>query len=217
MESISEEEFDLLVHHTLRIELTDGSVLIYSVLPSVKGELISTMRRLSLNSREVKSGTISFVTLAKRMVFINTKYLLNLIFCFDFLVNSDPRTYYDNFEVLPEDSKSQARVQIADVIPDVILKLAHPTSLTQSQTLLFDDVLSGTLANLNEPWGSHEGGSRRFIELEDEDGEPNFINLEYVMCIEAAWGAIDEDERDQKILSLALGEEGCMTMLIQRG
>jgi hypothetical protein len=196
---MKEKDFDKIVQHTLRIELTDGSTLLYPILPKEKGELITVLRSLAFGDPEGKpAGMLCFNVFPGRTVFINTRYLLNIIFCFDHLAAVGPPRYRDNFGVVHVETTDHSTEEkdATDSLPSVILKLSHPLPLQESQVASFYDIEPGTLANLDiEAWEPQDG-VRQFIELEDEDGEANFFNLEYVMCIEAAQEVVNEEEMD---------------------
>lgn len=194
MPAITEKEFDKLVNHTLRIELTDGTVLIYSVSSKQKGELIDIMRKVSFGDSDARHPRLlCFNAFPERTVIINIKYLLNLIFCFDSLAIVGTVTYRDNFEVLPDEEDLEEGDQVENFLPDVVVKMAYPLAIVGTQTLLFHDIRPGTLAGLDTEAWEPEDGIRQFIELEDEDGEPNFISLKHVMCLEAAHIIVDEN------------------------
>ncbi len=94
MATISEKDFDKLVSHTIRIDMSDGTILIYSVTPEEKGYLINFLRNVSNATEKERSGTrlIMFEAYPKRLVFVNTAYMLRLMFCFDHLMLNQKNT-----------------------------------------------------------------------------------------------------------------------------
>jgi hypothetical protein len=206
MPSISEKDFDKLVHHTVRIDMTDNSVYQFPLLPEDKQQLIEQLRNLSFGMNEERTGTrlLVFNIYPGRMVFINTAYLLRLIFCFDPPHEDSAVGYRDNFKVLDEDEKTEddyAKEKDKEgeeiFLPQAIIKLSKKVGYQESDVLCFSSISEGDLSGLDMEAENPADGLREFIELIDEDGENNFIPLKQIMCIEVDRNIVNEKDIEE--------------------
>jgi len=204
MPTISEKEFDQLVHHTIRIDMTDGTLLIYNVTPEEKQFLINFLRNFSSGEvgqeKRTAMGLLMFETYPKRLVFINIAYMMRLIFCFDNPLGNSNK-YRDNFNILEKDEQTEDSFVIETeeiLLPQAIIKLPGIVSYTDSDVLTFNSIKAGDLLGLDMEVQEEEMVVREFIELIDDDGENNFFPVSQIMCMEMDTNIVFEDEEDEQ-------------------
>ena len=181
---ITQSEFDELVTYTLRIEMNDGKVILYTIDTSNKEYLINKLASLSDGDEERKTiQFLFFQTSLNRHVIINTDEFIRITFCFDFTHQLDnPKAYYDNFNVLEKDTllteettaEGETRLHVIEeeYLPQAIIyhKGRMPTESYNDNPLLYSSLTEGCLAGfLLELDG--EIPFRQFINLVDNDGK----------------------------------------------
>ena len=195
---ITEEEFDKLVKHTLRIELLNGMVLIYRVGTAEKQRLIGQLRNHSEGGELYKAlQFLYFQTSLQRNVMISAADIVRVIFCYDAVEEViDPNAYYDNFKVLEKDTnlveestpegKVALLVVTEEFLPSAIIfhKGEAADDGYDSNPLLYYDLEPGCLDTFNLELDDYHLPVRQFINLMDMDGEANFIALSHVTVME---------------------------------
>lgn len=203
MPSISEEEFDKLVHHTIRIDLTDGTELLYPIAVEEKQRLIQRLRYFSQGIEEGEdSGFINFSIYPEREVYINKAYMLRLIFCFDNPAGATQYLYRDNFNDLEDDEKNEGGYTNADsediLLSQAIIKLTAKVGYQDSDILFFNSINAGDLAGFDMEIDDPNAGCRAMLELIDDDGENNFIPLKHIMCMEIDADIVNYNEEEEE-------------------
>jgi hypothetical protein len=200
MATISEDEFDKLVHYTLRIELQDGDSLIYPIDINTKKYLMSIMREVSTDVEDKDYRKfIFFTTTLDRAVFVNTAAVSRIIFCFDNGPLTNAKQFHDNFEYLKtvEEETTQDEDDADDelYLPQAMIKLFHPKD---DNVLFFSSLDEGDLCTLDLEVQESSLGLRQFINLIDDDGEENFILLSNIAYMEVESSLLDFDESEMK-------------------
>jgi hypothetical protein len=208
---ISEGGFDRLVDHTLRIELLDGKVLVYTVDIKNKQYLINKLRRNSDGNEENQPlKFIWFETCLKRSVIINTDSLVSITFCFDGGSIDKFHNYVDNFDVVyfeeePTDDETESKEMPKDeelFLPQAIvyLKGNKPEDDYNKNPRTYGSLTRGCLPAFNLELEG-ECPFRQFINLTDDDGEETFIPLEKIIVMEFDTNLMDlesENEEDDE-------------------
>src|SRR4051812_39102510 len=95
MATISQSDFDKSVAHTIRIELKDGSTLLYRVSAEAKTAFYKLLKMDAISDNE--NGFLWFYIPQDRLVLVNRKDVIRITFCFDPPTGQEPQ-YYDNFD-----------------------------------------------------------------------------------------------------------------------
>ncbi len=171
--------------HTLRIELLNGIVLLYSIDAPRKEELEAFLNDRSDDLAEFSNTFLSFYASPNRMVFIRISAISRIIFCWDIAQITESFTeYHDHFQV-------SDTIDGELMIPDAVFLLK-----ASSRPLVYSDFdTESNFLGINEEsfYNRHflKGG---FITLPDEDGEQNYIPVCNILCIEVARRLIYPDE-----------------------
>jgi hypothetical protein len=194
---MKESEFDKHVVYTLRVELSNGKVLLYPIDIENKQYLINKLRTNSEGDDENNLLRFLWVeTSLARMVIINTNAIARITFCFDpaaQIVNH--KAYPDNFNVVEKDTLIEERetkegevrlyVLEEEYLPQVIIyhKGQAPDDQYNNNPLFYSELSPGCLASFNMEL---EGDLplRQFLNLTDDDGEETFILLEQIIVME---------------------------------
>ncbi|MEO9004760.1 MAG: hypothetical protein ABI288_08480 [Ginsengibacter sp.] len=207
---ISESEFDEKVVYTLRIELLNGKVIIYSVDTGNKQYLIKKLRAKSDGIEETEPlHFVWFETSLSRMVIINIDSIARVTFCFDFALQpEDPHSYFDNFNIvqketaLAEKETKDGEVRLY-VIEDEFLPQAiiyhigkAPDDHYYGNPSIYSALEKGCLAGLNIEL---EGDIplRQFINVIDDDGEETFIPLKQIAVMEFDCNLLFDEEDEE--------------------
>jgi hypothetical protein len=194
---MKESEFDERVLYTLRIELSNGKLLLYPIDTENKQYLIS---RLRLNSDGAYQGDrlsfLWFETTYNRQVIVNTNSIARIIFCFDAaVVVVNHGRYRDNFDVLENENSQDEKLETdadeemsfseEEYLPQAIIyhKGSAPEDNYKSNPLLYSSLDEGCLASFDLELDGNDS-LRQFINLIDEDGEETFIPLEQIIVME---------------------------------
>ena len=160
---MKDSEFDKGVDHTVRIELLNGKVLLYSIDTENKEYLINKLGRNSDGVYEDdRLSFLWFETTYSRQVIVNTNSIVRIIFCFD-----------------------HSLVVVDHDLPQAIIyhKGSAPEGLHQNNPLLYSSLEEGYLGSFNLELDGHRR-LRQFINLVDEVGEETFIPLEQIIVME---------------------------------
>ena len=174
-----------LLLHTLRIELINGKMLLYSIDAYWKEALQNWLQAKTDDLMEFSNDFLSFYAIPDRMVFVRISAIKRLIFCWDAAVTvKEPSQYYDHFKVT-------IMIEGEIMIPEVIILLR-----SDLQPLVFSDLdPDDNFFGINEESFSNDhflkGG---FISLPDQDGEQNYIPVTNVDCLEVARAFIYPDD-----------------------
>ncbi len=207
---ITEEEFDELVRHTLRIELLSGMVLIYRVSTAEKQRLIGKLRLNSEGDDTTRPlQFLYFQTSLQRNVVIKVSEIIRVIFCFDPVQEViDPNAYYDNFKVLEKDTnlveestpegKVALKVVTEEFLPSAIIFHSGDAADDgyDSNPLLYYDLEAGCLDIFDLEIEDDLVPIRQFINLMDMDGEANFIALKHITVMEFEDALLYNDEEE---------------------
>ena len=228
MENFSQDEFDQIVSHTIRIELTDGTILRYYVSPEAKKAFRNQLLNdaVSIYDKEF----LWFYIPEDRLVLIKEKDIIRITFCFDAPVTGEAE-YSDNFKVFekfpPEidpdlieeeegldDSGSELD------LPQLIIK--HRRELEDSEIVegvtMKTEGFYGNVSYYFDMDESHVSGlefdfyedeedwvllASKYFQFIDEDGEENFMRIKNLSVIEIKRSFIMTDET----LNLYLGRK----------
>lgn len=206
---ITQTDFDNSVIYTLRIELLNGKVILYTVDTENKQYLMKKLMSGSDGMNEMEDiRFLWFETSLKRMVILHVNSIVRITFCFDFpfqVIN--PNSYYDNFDlILKETSLEEKEIQDGEVrlhvIEDEYLPQAIVYHTGKASDELYDNnpstyssLSKGCLAGLTiELEGDCQ--LRQFINLTDDDGEETFIPLVQIMVMEFDNNLVFEEEEE---------------------
>lgn len=195
---LTEEQFDALFHHTIRIEMMNGMVLMYGVSTVEKQRVIN---RLRMKSDAFDSGAplvfLYFQTYLQRNVVVRVSEIVRVIFCFDAIALAvDPNSYYDNFKVLEKDTnlieeatpegKVALKVVTEEFLPSAIIQHKGNAALDgyDANPLLYYDLEAECLGTFNLELDDDNIVMRQFINLMDMDGEANFIAVAQISVME---------------------------------
>lgn len=195
---MNESEFDKAVVYTLRIELLNGKVLLYSVDAENKQYLIGNLRVNSDGANEdvTPISFLWFETTYDRQVIVNPKSIVRIVFCFDHAANVvDGGSYHDNFDLLDTGTPSETNdttdkneeedMSEEERLPHALIyhKGNAPEDEYQYNPLEYYSLDEGCLAGLSlELEGDDQ--LRQFINLIDDDGEETFIPMEQIIVME---------------------------------
>ena len=228
MENISQDEFDQIVSHTIRVELKDGSVLHYEVSPKAKKACRNQLLDESF-SNQIRSFVWFYIP-EDRLVLIKENEIIRITFCFDAPPRGDA-DYRDNFNILekypleiePGEEEDEAETETADLgldLPELIImhrREKEDSEIVQGVTMktegfygnvscYFDmseneiDGLSIEYFKEDEEWVLM---TSKYIQFVDGDGEENFMPLNNLSVIEIQRSFVMSDEN----LALYLGKE----------
>lgn len=216
MATISQSDFDKSVAHTIRIELKDGSTLIYRVSVEAKTAFYKFLKMDAVSDNE--NEFLWFYIPQDRLVLVNKSDIIRITFCFDALDGQEPK-YYDNFNIVdpsqelldpdPEEDDDPAREEL--YLPQLIIthrRQKENTEIAEGVTMesegYFDNISS--YSSLNE--GDVEGFdfeyfddekewhllAYKYLQFIDDDGEENFMPLNNLSVIEIERPLIMADE-----------------------
>ncbi|PAW95077.1 hypothetical protein CKK33_16880 [Mucilaginibacter sp. MD40] len=181
---------------TLIINLTDGSELSYALNTNQKEDFEQTLRDALLSWRNPANAKfVLFGVFPKRVVYLNTGYLLKITFVDDFPALSSEFSYKDNFNVLPDSEKTEkgfAKSTEEDeaLIPQLIIKLTG--KVEASDVLTYDGLEKGELSVFSLDAAVQESEMQEFLELIDTDGDNNFIPVRQIVCMEGEADIFEE-------------------------
>ncbi len=182
-----------VLEHTLRIELMNGKVLLYSLDAYRKEELEDWLQPRTNDLMEFSSAFISFYARPNRMAFVRISAIKRLIFCWDAAVTvQEPSYYHDHFEVV---EKFEDELLIPDVI---ILFRQNLVALSFSEF----DPDSNFFGINQESFDNNHFLNGGFISLPDEDGEQNYIPVTNIECLEVARALIYPDDMWEQMENL---------------
>lgn len=190
---------DQLYKYTVRIELKNGKVLLYTVDSLEKNKLEELLKEHSVGSNfTFHLDFIYFKINLGRMVLVKNVDIARLIICFDtacFLKNKDQ--YIDNFNLAEDDSddadETISKVDTNEMITATKLLIPQaiiyhqgnaPSDEVQTNPLSYSSLPDGCLGNsfLDEIDGITK--IRQFISLIDDDGENSYIPMWNVSVME---------------------------------
>lgn len=220
MENITQDEFDQLVSHTIRVELKDGSILHFMVSPEAKRACRTYLLDESFSVFE--KDFLWFYIPEDRLVIINEKDIIRITFCFDLPAVENPE-YMDNFKVMekfppeidpdPEDGEDEMDDDNAEIdLPSLIIK--HRREMEDSE--IVDGVTmktEGFYGNISYYFDLSENDvsgfdidffveekewvlmTSKYFRFVDEDDEENFMLLKNLSVIEIKRSLIMPDEK----------------------
>lgn len=203
MSSISEEKFNRLLQRTIRIDLIDGTVLLYQLTQEQNEDAIIGLRENSSGSELEKTGAtfMIFRIYQNRLVFVNKDFILRIVFCTDLPTGDSWIPYLDNFNVLEPNEKTEDNYAIQPEgddellpLPQAIIKLTNKLDYEGSDILSYSALDDGDLYGLNLEVMEISEPLREFVELKDDDGEYNFIPMKQIICMEVDSNIVDIDE-----------------------
>lgn len=218
MKSISREEYDKLVLHTIRIELKDGSVLIYYVTVESKTALFNLLKQDAI-ADEGQDFLWLYIP-QDRLVLMNKKEIIRVTFCFD-VFGQVERLYRDNFGILdkseepvPTDDATE-EVKTTDeelYLPQLIVK--HNRQMEKNETegyfgniSSYSSLSKGNVDGFDFEYDENEDEwilfLFKYLEFVDDDGEYNFMPLDNLSVIEIERSLIMTEE----FLNLYLGRK----------
>lgn len=216
MEPISQEAFDKLVSHTLRIELEDGSTLIYYVSAESKTAFFNFLKTDAISG--IEKDFLWFYIPKDRLVLINKKDIIRITFCFDHGIETEP-DYYDNFNVVNEikeeiDSEFEKNEDFTGeelYLPQLIIahrRKKENTEIVKGVTMETEGYFGNISSYSDLNTGDVDGFYFSYLEVENEwhltcykylqfidnDGEQNFMPLSNLSVIEIERTLIMPDE-----------------------
>ncbi len=228
MEEFSQDDFDQIVSHTIRIELTDGTMLLYYVSPEAKKALRNQLLNdaVSIYDKEF----LWFYIPEDRLVLINEKDIVRITFCFDAPVDCEAE-YFDNFKVfekfppetdpdlIDEEDESDGSEPELD-LPQLIIM--HRRKMEDSEIVegvtMKTEGFYGNVSYYFDMSESHVSGlefdfyddveewvllASKYFQFLDEDEEENFMRIKNLSVIEIKRSFIMPDDK----LNLYLGRE----------
>ena len=228
MEEFSQDDFDQIVSHTIRIELIDGTILHYYVSPEAKKAVRNQLQNDPFSVYEKEF--LWFYIPEDRLVLINEKDIVRITFCFDAPAMGDAE-YADNFKVFEkfpletdpdlieeEDEKDDSEPELD--LPQLIIK--HRREMEDSEIVegvtmktegfygnvsyyfdMSEDQINGFYFDYHEYEEEWALGSSKYFQFIDEDGEENFMPHKNLSVIEIKRSFIMSDVQ----LDLYLGRE----------
>jgi hypothetical protein len=227
--AVTQNDLDKVLSHTIRIELKDGSTLIYYVTAGVK----NAFRQQLLNDAVAPFSAefLWFYLPAGRLVLINKIEIIRITFLFDILAESGVE-YFDNFDRLVKDHElSEEDLEKMDpeeaaiyreepTLPQLIImhgRKLEDTELVKGVTMKTEgyfgnisacsSLTEGDLEGLAIEYDQTSGGwmvrTYQYLQFIDDDGEENFMPLINISVIEVERGLIMNDE----LLALYLNDE----------
>jgi hypothetical protein len=203
---ISQEQFDALIHYTIRVALQNGKVLIYPVDAVNKHYLSNKLYRYSHGSEDnAPFPFLWFETVKNRNVLIANDCIARITFCSDLREFSQKEVrYYDNFNLLGkepvieefETGEGESKIIVfGDEPPQALIyhKGQAPDDGYSNNPLTFNDLEEGCLG----PFFIELEGDcplRRFVCLTDEDGEETFVSTSQIIVMEFDQGLQYEAE-----------------------
>lgn len=224
MENFTQDEFDQVVSHTIRVELIDGSVLHYEVTPEAKKACRNQLTDDSFSNR-IRSFVWFYIP-EDRLVLINEREIIRITFCFDAPAREEV-AYRDNFNLLEkypleiepveekeEYEEEEEEAEIADVgldLPQLIImhrREKEDSEIVQGVTMKTE----GFYGNVSCYFDLHENQTdglfienfeeedgltlmtSKYLQFQDDDGEDNFMPLNNISVIEIQRSFILSDE-----------------------
>jgi hypothetical protein len=204
MGTISQSDFDKSVAHTIRIELKDGSTLIYWVSVEAKTAFYKLLEMDSISDNE--NEFIWFYIPQDRLVLVNKKDIIRITFCFDPPNGSQPQ-YYDNFNKV---NNSEERLNTEEeedpvseelYLPQLIIthhrqkeNIEIAKGVTMESEGYFGNISSysslneGDVEGFNFEYFADEDEwhllSYKYLRFIDDDGEENFMPFNNLSVVE---------------------------------
>lgn len=208
--NMEESEYEKRFVYTLRVELSNGKVLVYPIDRENKEYLFN---KLNANSESDDNNSLLrflwFETSLARMAIINTNAIARITFLIDPAVHMDNHTAYpDNFNVVEKDTfieekgtkEGEVRLYVLEeeYLPQAIIyhKGQAPDDRYSDNPLLYSELSPGCLASFNIELEG-ELPLRQFLNLTDNDGEETFIPLEQIIVMEFYSNLIYESGQEE--------------------
>jgi hypothetical protein len=214
MAIISQSNFDKLVSHTIRIELNDGSTLIYNVSKESKTAFHHLLKVDDISDYE---NEFLWVYIPEdRLVLVNKKEIVRFTFCFDPLQAGEPK-YRDNFAVIDiseEQDEVDDRQQPEEEpdLPQLILKhnrQHEDTEFVSGVAMKTEGYFGNVSSYYSLDAGDVEGFdfeyledmeewnllTYKYLQFIDDDGEENFMPLQQLSVIEIERPLIMPDQK----------------------
>jgi len=222
MATITQDDFDNAVTHTIRIELKDGSVLFFNVIAEAKKAFAKLLRNDTHSELEYEFLWIYIPE--DRFVFINKNEIIRITFCFE-PIFGEVAEYVDNFNVkektdMPTDEEDEFEAAAEEVefyLPQLVIM--HNRQLENGEIVpgvtmktegYFGNVSSYSSLNLDDFNGlglvffeDREEWiliAENYIQFVDDDGEENFMPLKNLSVIEMERPFLLSDEELDKYL-----------------
>ena len=224
MKNFTQDEFDQVVSHTIRVELKDGSVLHYEVTPEAKKAFRNQLTDESF-SNNIRSFVWFYIP-EDRLVLINEKEIIRITFCFDAPAREEV-VYRDNFNLLEKypleiDSHEEDEEHDEEVEPETAavdldlpqLIIMHRREMEDSEIVqgvtmktdgfygnvscyfdMREDATDGLLIEYFEEDDEFVLMESKYFQFEDDDGEDNFMPLNNLSVIEVQRSFIMSDEQ----------------------
>lgn len=213
---IKQSDFDKLVTHTVRIELKDGSTLIYWVSVESKTALYQLIKKDAISDND--NEFLWFYIPEDRLVLINKKQIMRITFCFDPPDGKDPQ-YHDNFGLVISEEEELENGETIETnagneifIPQLIIahnRQLEKTEIVDKVTMQTEGYFGNVSSYSDLSEGDVEGFEFEYIDDEeewvlttykylqfvDDDGEDNFMPLENLFVIEAERPLLMSDEK----------------------
>lgn len=221
MATISQNEFDKLVSHTIRVELKNGHTLIYYVSLEAKTAFYKLIQEDAISENE--NEFLWFYIPQDRLVLINKKDIIRITFCFDSPGDSEPQ-YHDNFHIITnteeivetndnekEDISGEDNSEEELYLPLLIImhnRQMEKTEIVDGVTMETD----GYFGNISTYSSLSEGDvlgfdfeyfnneeewillTYKYLQFIDDDGEDNFMPLDNLCVIEVKRPLIMSDK-----------------------
>ena len=228
MENITQDNFDQIVSHTIRIELMDGTILHYYVTPEAKKVFREQLLHDSISVYD--KDFLWFYIPEDRLVLISEKDIIRITFCFD-APAIDEAEYSDNFKVLekfPLEIDPDEMEEVNDFedshpkldLPNLIIKHRREkedSEIVENVTMktegfygnvsyyfdMSENEVSGFEFDYYEDEDEWVLLASKYFQFIDEDGEENFMPHKNLSLIEIKRSFIMSD----KSLDLYLGRE----------
>ena len=228
MENFSQDDIDQVVSHTIRIELIDGTILHYMVIPEAKKAFRDQLINDSISVYDKEF--LWFYIPEDRLVLINEKDIVRITFCFDVPMTGEAE-YSDNFKVLEkfpreiEEGGSEEENELNGSgsewdLPELIIK--HRREMEDSEIVegvtmktegfygnvsyyfdMSENEVSGFEFEFYDDVEEWVLLASKYFQFIDEDGEENFMPHKNLSVIEIKRSFIMTDEN----LDLYLGRE----------
>lgn len=188
--------FSITMVFTVKIEMMNDTVLLYSLPEEEKDRLQHWLNDRSSGYKNISHSFIGFHALPERYVLVRVNDIARLVIQCDYIDNSSRITeYYDNFNVIPEANKNIENIdeefqndpEFLDFLldhfyPEIIIKMKG-----KKEPIIYSgiDENENCLAILRGDLVLHHMDKSGYLKVMDEDGEENFIPLKNISCIES--------------------------------
>lgn len=222
METITREDFDNIVSHTIRIELKDGNLLILNVTVEAKKAFAKLLRDDVYS--ELENEFLWVYIPRDRLLLVNKNEIIRITFCFEPVMGEEP-AYFDNFNVVDKtdlpaeinDDLKEENGEMQPYLPQLIImhnRQMENNEVVQGVTMKTEGYFGNISTYSSLSSGDVDGISFEFFDDKeewilltykyfqfiDDDGEENFMPFKNLSIIEIERPLLMSDESLNKYL-----------------